>query len=124
GGGRRSAPPAARWLRSGRPGCGPSTRPPSPWLAGCLGSWRASLTAAVSDGFAAFARASLPGGRPVLGGHQRKEVGQRPSGLVLESVAQDLQMFDAVEAEIAESIAHFAPGGQRPALAPVRETQR
>src|SRR5438045_496472 len=66
-----------------------------------------------------------PGARgAVFGGQQREKIRQRLTRLVLEAVLQDFQAVDPVEAEVAEAIAHLAPGGERPALSPVGEPQR
>src|SRR3954469_8116646 len=60
----------------------------------------------------------------VLRFHLCHEIRQRPAGQFLESLGCHRQIFDAVDAEVTKSLSQFAPGGQRPGLAPVVEAER
>src|SRR5581483_8913752 len=70
-------------------------------------------------------RTSFPGpGGAILLGHLCEEVGQGLPGRSLELLVRELEPLHPIETEIAEAVAHLAPGRERPGLAPVREPER
>src|SRR5436305_12401792 len=82
---------------------------------------RASLTSLPRGRSCSFSAARR---RPLLGGHEGKEVVERPPRLVLEPILENLQPVDPVQPEVVEGASHLTSCVKRLDMSLVLKTKR